>query len=70
MGELDHLNEVLMKINENFKDLNASLLKSLNGEYFLKVKNWIQILNKLEFNISCNDPWFRQQRDVNLLTKK
>ncbi|XP_023346782.1 zinc finger protein 567, partial [Eurytemora carolleeae] len=38
MGELDHLNEVLIKINENFKDLNVSLLKSLNGEYFLKVE--------------------------------
>ena len=39
MGELDHLNEVLIKINENLKDLNVSLLKSLNGEYFIKVKN-------------------------------
>ena len=39
MGELDHLNEVLIKINENFKDLNVSLFKSLNGEYFIKVKH-------------------------------
>ena len=39
MGELDHLNEVLIKINENLKDLNVSLLKSLNGEYFIKVKH-------------------------------
>ena len=38
MSELKHLNEVMLNLKKSFKDLRVSLLKTFDGEYFLKVR--------------------------------